>query len=149
VAARDRLRDRFGMSWRAAGLDAVVCPAFPVAAPRVEQVAGLTWAIQSTQVYNLLDYPAGVLPVTTVGPTDTVDPYDPRTDDRGLAATATAAREGSEGLPVAVQVVARPWEEEVALRVMADIERGVRVSLDHAALTPVPRRTVVLGGPAV
>ena len=50
VAARDKLRDRFGQAWRADGLDAVVCPAFPCVAPRVEEVRELTWAIRTTQV---------------------------------------------------------------------------------------------------
>ena len=33
---------------------------------------------------------------------------------------------GSEGLPVNVQVAALPWQEEMVLRVMKEIENGVR-----------------------
>jgi fatty acid amide hydrolase len=146
VAARDRLRDKFGAAWRHADLDVLVCPAFPFPACRVEEVHKLTWAIQTTQVYNFLDYPAGVVPVTTVTSTDTSQPYDPQTDDHGLGAAALESLIGSEGLPVAVQVVARPWEEELCLRVMGDIERGAKCGLDHASLQPIQRRTTNLGG---
>ena len=33
---------------------------------------------------------------------------------------------GSEGLPLNVQVVALPWQEEQVLRVMKEIETGVK-----------------------
>lgn len=108
VAARDRLRDKFGQAWRKDGLDAVVCPVFPCPAPRVEEVRELTWAIQSTQIFNFLDYAAGVVPVTKVTAQDCAgDDYDPGTDDAGLSDAMKRTRVGSEGLPVAVQVVAR------------------------------------------
>eukprot|EP00729_Bicosta_minor_P003787 gene3787-7518_t len=107
VAARDRLRDKFGQAWRKDGLDAVVCPVFPCPAPRVEEVRELTWAIQSTQIFNFLDYAAGVVPVTKVTAQDCAgDDYDPGTDDAGLSDAMKRTRVGSEGLPVAVQVVA-------------------------------------------
>ena len=99
------------------------------------------------KIYNFLDYPAGVVPVTTVTAADCTGSYEPGTDDAGLADAMQRSRVGSEGLPVAVQVVARPWEEEVALRVMAAVESPVAARhQQHHKLTPTPRRTVELGG---
>jgi fatty acid amide hydrolase len=37
--------------------------------------------------------------------------------------TARKVERGSAGLPVGVQIVARPWREDVVLAVMAELER--------------------------
>jgi fatty acid amide hydrolase len=43
---------------------------------------------------------------------------------------------GSEGLPIGVQVIARPWREDVALVLMAVLESASRERLDFPK-TPV------------
>jgi Asp-tRNA(Asn)/Glu-tRNA(Gln) amidotransferase A subunit family amidase len=51
-----------------------------------------------------------------------------------------AAREserGSAGLPIAVQVIARPWRDHVALAAMAAIEPAARKSPDYAERQPL------------
>lgn len=39
------------------------------------------------------------------------------------------AQVGSEGLPVGVQVVGLPWQEELVLRVMKDIDDEVKYKI--------------------
>lgn len=76
----------------------------------------------SACLYNLLGFPAGVVPVTRVRE----DECDARPETRD--AVQRVAREvdrGSAGLPVGVQVVARPWMEHIALAAMAQVERSV------------------------
>ena len=40
-----------------------------------------------------------------------------------LCGTALRVLEGSEGLPIAVQLVAPPWREELCLRAMREVEK--------------------------
>ncbi len=44
---------------------------------------------------------------------------------------------GSAGLPVGVQVVARPWREHVALAAMQAIEEAVRTRDDYPGIAPL------------
>lgn len=147
VAKRDQLRDRFAGYWDALEVDVLLCPVWPYPPPPVEEVRKAHECYIHTRVYNFLDYPAGVLPVTTVSAEDLSTAYDPGTDHVALAQAACAAVMGSLGLPVAVQVVAKPWQEELCLRAMLEVQR--RVSFDHtqhARLKPTPRRCLELGG---
>ena len=45
--------------------------------------------------------------------------------------TARASEEGSAGLPIGVQVMARPWREHVALAAMAAIEAAAKKRPDY------------------
>ena len=49
---------------------------------------------------NVLDFTAGVVPVTLVSEADLATAYEPRTDDQALAEAARRAVAGSLGLPV-------------------------------------------------
>lgn len=74
-------------------------------------------------LYNVLDFPAGVVPVTMVTDEDeeelkSYQGYFRDWWDRTLA----KAFRGSVGLPVAVQCVALPWQEELCLRFMKEVE---------------------------
>jgi fatty acid amide hydrolase len=83
--------------------------------------------------FNLLNFPAGVVPVTRVLPDEEL-----RAQPRGrLERAAAAVDDGSAGLPVGVQIVARPWREDVCLRVMSAVEDGVKGDDGFPAL-PAP-----------
>ncbi|MFN8483044.1 MAG: amidase family protein [Anaerolineae bacterium] len=71
-------------------------------------------------LYNVLGYPAGVVPVTRVREGEDVG--RPVSKDK-VEAAARGVEENSAGLPVGVQVVARPWREHVALAAMRAIEQ--------------------------
>ena len=72
-------------------------------------------------VYNVLDFPAGVLPVTKVTTDDATQLEHYRTGD-DVEEFARADAVGSEGLPVGVQCVTKRWNEELCLRLMKEIE---------------------------
>ncbi|NXG42322.1 FAAH1 hydrolase, partial [Psilopogon haemacephalus] len=115
-------RTEFITRWRELQLDAVLCPvlgpAFTTGYP-----GKLLTAISSTMLYNVLNFPAGVVPVSTVTEADEEelklyrgccdDPWD-----HMLKQAVT----GAVGLPVAVQCVALPWQEELCLRLMKEVE---------------------------
>ena len=76
----------------------------------------------------VLGFPAGVVPVTRVRAGEETD--RPQTRDR-VERTARRAEQGSAGLPVGVQLIARPWQEHVALAAMAAVERAARAEPDY------------------
>lgn len=99
---------------------APVCslPAFTHGATRDLLTAGAY-----APLYNLLGWPAGVVPVTRVRAGE--ESARPRSADL-LQKLAARIEAGSAGLPVGVQVIARPWREDVALAVMAALEAQLR-----------------------
>jgi fatty acid amide hydrolase len=105
--------------WNEAGIDALLCPASVTPAVPIGRSRGLTAAAFAyTARYNLVGFPAGVVPVTRVSPRETRREALADRLDR-LAAEVEAQ---SVGLPVAVQVVGRPYQEHHVLDVMAAVE---------------------------
>jgi fatty acid amide hydrolase len=124
VAYRRRWRDALD----SAAFDLVLCPASPVPAVTHGATADLGVLGATTILYNLLGYPAGVVPWTTVR-SDEAEP--------GPAARGRVARRlrevvaGSAGLPMGVQVVGRPWRDHQVLAAMAAIEAAARHHGEH------------------
>lgn len=72
-------------------------------------------ALSMTIVYNVLNVPVGSLPVsfyTEADAEDAVRDY-PSRGDLTVATMRRAATVGAVGLPLNVQVIGRPWQEEV------------------------------------
>jgi fatty acid amide hydrolase len=84
-------------------------------------------------MYNVLGYPAGVVPVTRVGANEQIGRKRSRD---GMERSALRTETESVGLPVGVQVIARPWREHVAFAVMLAIESAVKKRADFPR-TPV------------
>ncbi|NXV72695.1 FAAH1 hydrolase, partial [Atlantisia rogersi] len=113
---------QFIAQWKKLNLDVMLCPmlgpALGIGYPRK-----LSVAVSYTMLYNILDFPVGVVPVTMVTDEDEEDlksykGYFQDWWDRTLA----KAFHGSVGMPVAVQCVALPWQEEMCLRFMKEVE---------------------------
>ena len=110
-------------AWRARELDAVICPPHVVPALGHRESGDFALSLGAEFRWTLLDFPAGIAPVTTVAqddigrcprPTDRVEKKLSRIDGASL------------GLPVGVQIVARPYREEVLLSVMRTLDVGLR-----------------------
>ncbi|CAG0893201.1 unnamed protein product [Darwinula stevensoni] len=101
--------------WREVGIDAVIGPGFPTPALKQGYPSKLLQALSYTMMYNVLDFPAAMFPITTVSKED-MEKLKQHPDK-----LAQQAVEGGEGLPVAVQIAALPWQEERVLRVMKDL----------------------------
>ncbi|KAM6305331.1 vitamin D3 hydroxylase-associated protein-like [Aegotheles albertisi] len=115
-------RTEFITRWRELQLDVVLCPvlgpAFTTGYP-----GKLLTAISSTMLYNVLNFPAGVVPVSKVTEADEEELklYRGYCDDPWDRMLKQAVA-GAVGLPVAVQCVALPWREELCLRFMKEVE---------------------------
>ncbi|NWU16251.1 FAAH1 hydrolase, partial [Cephalopterus ornatus] len=113
---------QFIAQWKKLNLDVMLCPmlgpALGIGYPRK-----LSVAVSYTMLYNVLDFPAGVVPVTMVTDEDEEELKDYKGYYRDWwDRTLAKAFGGSVGMPVAVQCVALPWQEELCLRFMKEVE---------------------------
>ncbi|XP_065698580.2 fatty-acid amide hydrolase 1-like [Patagioenas fasciata] len=114
--------DQFIAQWKKLNLDVMLCPMLGPALG-IGYPGKLSVAVSYTMLYNALDFPVGVVPVTLVTDEDEEElkgyqGYFRDWWDRTLA----KAFRGSVGMPVAVQCVALPWQEELCLRFMKEVE---------------------------
>ncbi|NXS69532.1 FAAH1 hydrolase, partial [Pandion haliaetus] len=115
-------RTEFIARWRELRLDVVLCPVLGPAFT-TGYAGKLLTAISSTMLYNVLNFPAGVVPISTVTEADEEELklYQGCCDDPWDRMLKQAVA-GAVGLPVAVQCVALPWQEELCLRFMKEVE---------------------------
>jgi fatty acid amide hydrolase len=122
TARRTQLVHAEMAAWDQQALDAVLCPAQVTPACPHGMSHDFTMSISYVARANLLNLPAGVVPVTRVRPDETQrDKPRDRIEKRAALIEAQGA-----GLPVGVQVMGRAWREATVLRVMQAIEGGVR-----------------------
>lgn len=131
----DRLRgyrSRLLAAMDSAGVDIVLCPAFATPALPHGMSKNFTAASTPAIVWNAVQFPAGVIPATTVRASETT-----RALKRDLVERHAASVDSqSEGLPVGVQLAARPWHDHRVLAAMAALERTLREHPDFPC-TPV------------
>ncbi|XP_019356910.1 PREDICTED: fatty-acid amide hydrolase 1-like isoform X1 [Gavialis gangeticus] len=124
-------RQQFMADWRKLDLDVMLSPmlgpAFKAGYP-----SKLAVLVSYTVLHNFLDIPVGVVPVTTVTEEDeeALKSYKGYRHDRWDKVLVKAAC-GAVGLPLAVQCVALPWEEELCLRFMKEVERLTQRKQKH------------------
>ncbi len=129
--ARTNFREQFLQSLDDGRFDAVICPPFALPALTHNTCQNLLPAAGYAIVYNVIGAPAGVVSITRVRPDEESD----RKVTRDTAdITARAVEQGSAGLPVGVQVVARHWREDIVLAVMSALEDHFRSRPDYPAI---------------
>uniref|UniRef100_H3CMC4 Fatty-acid amide hydrolase 1 n=1 Tax=Tetraodon nigroviridis TaxID=99883 RepID=H3CMC4_TETNG len=109
--------------WRRNDIDVLLCPCIGPAFNFLYcgRLTGI--AASMTMIYNLLNFPAGVVPVSMVTAEDEEElrQYEGNFQD-GFDKLYKKAVSGGQGLPVAVQCVALPWQDELCLRFMREVE---------------------------
>ncbi|KAI4889973.1 hypothetical protein NFI96_024360 [Prochilodus magdalenae] len=125
--------------WTELKLDVLLCPVLGPAY-NFYFCGKLTSALSYTVLYNVLNFPSGAVPVTTVTAEDEAklsqyrgtfgDIWDKLFVKASVCklvvfsksqSLSTAVR-GGVGLPVAVQCVSLPWQDELCLRFMREVE---------------------------
>ncbi|XP_060081151.1 fatty-acid amide hydrolase 1-like [Ylistrum balloti] len=106
--------------WRANKLDVLICPGFAFPAVRSGNVFNVLGGVSYTVFFNLLNYPAGSMPITKVTAEDEANlaVYPTKT---GYEKEIKKDSVGSKGLPVNVQCAGLPYQEELVLRVMREL----------------------------
>ncbi len=119
--------------WNRAQIDVVLCPPSVTPAVPIGKSRGLAAAtLGYTARYNIVGFPAGVVPTTRVRPSETT-----RTQciDR-LDRLAGDVESRSAGFPIGVQVAGRPFREDQVLAVMGALEEWAKQHSDPLQ-TPV------------
>lgn len=116
------LRQSMLDDWRAKGLSGLLCPATSTPALPLGGSQDFVLGMTYTYVWNLMHFPAGVAPVTTVAKSEergrrVVDRFDQK---------AARADEGSAGLPIGVQIVAPPYADATVLGALLALETELR-----------------------
>ena len=98
-------------------------------------VLRLALAGSYSMLANILGYPAGVVPVTRVR---VEEETQRRSSIDVVERAASGTEKGSAGLPVAVQIIARPWREPVAFALLSAIEASIPSRKDFTPPLPTP-----------
>ncbi|KAL4869709.1 hypothetical protein BDV12DRAFT_185030 [Aspergillus spectabilis] len=132
VARREAFRSTWHAWWDAESqqYDFILCPANATPALPHKAMKDAVSSCGYTFLWNLLDYSAGVMPVSHVDPKKDALAAPYKTVLKQLGANYTLARGAWKhydatkmaGLPTAVQVVGRRWQEEKVLGYMAAVE---------------------------
>ncbi|OIP44576.1 MAG: hypothetical protein AUK47_00730 [Deltaproteobacteria bacterium CG2_30_63_29] len=134
TARRSDLKRQELDAWNRNDIDALLCPPHVVAALPHRESGDFTLSVVSEFRWTLLNFPAGVIPVTKVRANE-VGRYPYAKGDR-VQRKVAAMEALSVGLPVGVQIVARPYAEDRLLAVMCAVQDGVRDDEDYP-VTPV------------
>jgi hypothetical protein len=93
--------------------------------------------VTSTVLYNVVDSPVGVIPVTRVDPKldALTEEWTVRGEGKGQGSSQVEARlynttstydvEAMAGLPVSVQIAGKSWEEEKVIEMMKVVDRAL------------------------
>ncbi|WP_437993032.1 amidase [Sorangium sp. So ce145] len=125
-------RAAIASAMRAEALDLLLCP--PYATPALPHAASRDFVLagSAAMLWNLTQFPAGVVPVTRVRPEEA---RRERPRDR-LEKRAAEVDAKSVGLPVGVQVVGFPFTEHMVMAAMIAIEDELAGEADRP-VTPV------------
>ncbi|MAQ16181.1 MAG: amidase [Sandaracinus sp.] len=122
AARRTALRREELGEWDRKGIDVLLCPSYATPAAPQGMSHDFTIGFVDLARFNLLDMPAGVVPITRVRPDEIHrSGIRDRVDKRAAQIEAE-----STGLPVGVQVVGRPWREDQVLATMRFLEERAR-----------------------
>ncbi|KAM3619985.1 uncharacterized protein V6R79_016746 [Siganus canaliculatus] len=125
AAVEDYIRETVE-HWRKYNIDVLLCPAIGPAC-KIHSCGKVSQILSYMILYNLLNFPAGVVPVTTVTAQDEEElkHYKGNYQDH-MDRLFKEAVTGGVGLPVGVQCVALPWQDELCLRFMKEVEQVVK-----------------------
>ncbi|KAM9385828.1 vitamin D3 hydroxylase-associated protein-like [Pholidichthys leucotaenia] len=127
AAVEDYIRETIA-HWRSCKIDVLLCPMIGPAYNFL-YCGRISTVVSYTMLYNLLTFPAGTVTVSTVTAEDEEQLKGDKGayQDRGNRLFKEAVS-GGVGLPVAVQCVALPWQDELCLRFMKEVEQLTKQS---------------------
>lgn len=128
VSACEEYRREFTEAFNAAEIDILLCPPTSVVAHQHGMSPALEDMPITTELFNLLGMPAGVVSLSRVRHEEELDRPAPTCPAEEVAARVDR---GSAGLPVSVQVVGRHWDEAGVLDVMQLLENRFRGKADY------------------
>ena len=132
AAARNQAQQQEQRIWSETGLDLMLGPATVTVAAHLGTTGDWVLGAAHTMRSNLLNQPAGVVPVGRIN-----DPPSVRGSSDHYDRKAAKFETDSAGLPIAVQITGRPWQENIVLSAMQAIEEDL--GLSHLPTDPRER----------
>ena len=119
------MRDKWTKAINDAGLDVIIHPALPTPALPHGISGDFTGAFSYTFIANMLLWPAGVVPVTTVRENEQHYRYEdiPSNQRDKMADLAATVMRGSKGLPINVAIMAPAFCDETCLKAMREVQK--------------------------
>jgi len=135
MADLQELRQEWALAFSHSGVDAVVFPALPIPAFRHFTSGQLSSSVSYIFLANLLMWPSGTVPVTTVREDEVLYPVEDLPEDQrdAIAQMVEANIEGSAGMPISVSVMTPAYRDEECLRVMKEVEKVVQFNVKPQA----------------
>lgn len=115
-------------AWNEQQLDCLLCPVSPIPIPwDYSAFYVVNCVFLYTALYNLLGCPAGTVRAGRIEREDIHAAKDAVRPGPMLSQSLMFAQQldASEGLPVNIQVVAKPWDDELALGLLHVLEQGM------------------------
>ncbi|XP_062919528.1 fatty-acid amide hydrolase 1-like [Mobula hypostoma] len=120
-------REEYMNAWKHQNIEVLLCPSIGPAF-NIGYAGKLSAASSYMVIFNLLNFPAGVVPVTKVTTEDEKELMNYTGYQNDIwDKTFKKAVAGGVDLPLAVQCVALPWQDELCLRFMKEVERLVKL----------------------
>lgn len=110
------VRDRF-MTQKMKDIDLLLCPGYYHCALKDENKSDLGFTAQYLLLFNLLDMPAGTVPVTKVNEEEEKQEYKDSFNDFMTKAINKDIKK-SKGMPIGVQIVGKTYEDEKVVALM-------------------------------
>lgn len=117
---RDTLQKAFYQQWSKSKIDLLLSPTMPFTAPYHGQTAQVIHQLTFTAYQNVLELPAGHVPIRLVKANET--DYQ---DTRLYGNEVRRSIQQSEGLPVGVQITGEFMKDEVVLGAMWQLQQAM------------------------
>ncbi|KAK4023136.1 vitamin D3 hydroxylase-associated protein [Daphnia magna] len=125
ITKKNLYKEEFLSYWRTLELDLCIGPCFACPAPRSKDVAKLSPALSYTSLYNFLDFPVGIVPIDR----ETMEDQSKLNVEYNyfdlVCNLVKATTKGATGMPLAIQVVGLPYQEEMVLRGMKVLDTTI------------------------
>nr|CAH0098965.1 unnamed protein product [Daphnia galeata] len=115
ITKKNLYKEEFLSYWRELELDLCIAPCFACPAPRSVDVAKLSPALSYTSLYNFLDFPVGILPIDKENVEDQTKLEIEYKYFDAVCKLVKMTTKGATGMPLAIQMIGLPYQEEMVL----------------------------------
>lgn len=123
LSSRDEFTKNYLVEMDKLGVDIILCPGQLLPAPPTGELGMFVPPVAPYIPWNVMNFPAGIAPITKWSQEDEESMADYPTDDFAYKMIRKYCK-GAKGLPLAVQVVGRPFMDEQVLRILSELERA-------------------------
>jgi len=122
ISSRDEFVRNYLAQMDHHGVDVIICPGQLLPSPPTGVLGTFVAAVTPYIPWNVMNFPAGIAPFTTWNTADDNNMSNYPSDDLAYKMIKDYCKDAL-GLPLAVQVVGRPYLDEQVLRILSELEK--------------------------